>query len=192
MSARSLALVADIGGTNARFALRRPGSDGLERMKTLSAADYPNIDNAITTYLAWAEATPTEACFAVACPAREDQIEFTNSTWHFSRAETAALFGWQRFETVNEGMQMHAVGASQISSALVQLGESTQQTVHSLKQSNQTIERLNEATRMLRNAVSQFKLQTAVGVPERPRGIASLELRRNSDRPVDEGRKVDS
>jgi methyl-accepting chemotaxis protein WspA len=97
-----------------------------------------------------------------------------------------------RFETVNEGMQMHAVGASQISSALVQLGESTQQTVHSLKQSNQTIERLNEATRMLRNAVSQFKLQTAVGVPERPRGIASLELRRNSDRPVDEGRKVDS
>ncbi|MBK8158877.1 MAG: glucokinase [Rhodospirillaceae bacterium] len=102
MSARSLALVADIGGTNARFALRRPGVDGLEKMKTLSAADYPNIDNAITTYLDWAEATPTEACFAVACPAREDQIEFTNSTWHFSRAETAALFGWQRFETVND------------------------------------------------------------------------------------------
>lgn len=67
-----------------------------------------------------------------------------------------------RFESVNEGMQMHAIGAQQISSALSQLGESTQQTVQSLRQSNVTIERLNEASSLLRSAVSQFKLNTSV------------------------------
>ena len=102
MTSPDLALVADIGGTNARFALRQRGVAGVERMKTLSARDYPDIATAITTYLDWAGAKPTEACFAVACPAREDYIEFTNSTWRFSRYETAQLFGWQRFETIND------------------------------------------------------------------------------------------
>lgn len=99
---KDLALVADIGGTNARFALCRPGEPGVDRMKTLSAADFPDIETAITSYLAWAEATPTEACFAVACPAHEDHIEFTNSTWRFSRAETARQFGWRRLVTIND------------------------------------------------------------------------------------------
>ena len=99
---RDLALVADIGGTNARFALCRPGEPGVERMKALSAADFPDIATAIASYLTWAEATPTEACFAVACPARADHIEFTNSTWRFSRAETARQFGWRRLVTIND------------------------------------------------------------------------------------------
>lgn len=97
-----LALVADIGGTNARFALVQQGGSNLDRMKTLSAADYPNIGTAITTYLDWADARPQIACFAVACPAREDEISFTNSTWRFSRRETARHFGWSRFATVND------------------------------------------------------------------------------------------
>ncbi|WP_374650039.1 glucokinase [Dongia sp.] len=102
MTPPGLALVADIGGTNARFALRRPGVAGVERMKTLSARDYPDIATAITAYLDWAGAKPAEACFAVACPAREDYIEFTNSTWRFSRYETAQRFGWTRLETIND------------------------------------------------------------------------------------------
>jgi glucokinase len=102
MSASDLALVADIGGTNARFALSRPGSGAIERLKTFSAADFPDIATAITSYLDWAQARPSEACFAVACPAREDFIEFTNSPWRFSRGETALSFGWQRFSTIND------------------------------------------------------------------------------------------
>jgi glucokinase len=97
-----LALVADIGGTNARFALCHVEGGGLERMKTLSAADYPDIGAAISAYLDWAGSKPVEACFAVACPARDDQIEFTNSTWRFSRRETARHFGWQRLLTIND------------------------------------------------------------------------------------------
>ena len=36
----AISLVADIGGTNARFALRRGGAVSVERMKTLSARDH--------------------------------------------------------------------------------------------------------------------------------------------------------
>ncbi len=96
------ALVADIGGTNARFALHRAAKAGLDSMQTLSAADYPDIAAAIRAYLDQVGAKPEEACFAVACPARHDFIEFTNSPWRFSRGETALAFGWRRFLTVND------------------------------------------------------------------------------------------
>lgn len=89
-----------------------------------------------------------------------------------------------RFESVNEGMQMHAIGAQQISSALSQLGESTQQTVQSLRQSNVTIERLNEASSLLRSAVSQFKLNTSVPlIRDSPAKFADLSVKRTSDQP---------
>ncbi|WP_374385210.1 glucokinase [Dongia sp.] len=97
-----ISLVADIGGTNARFALRRGGAVGVEHMKTLSARDFPDISAAIRAYLAEVGAQPVEACFAVACPARHDFIEFTNSPWRFSRGETALAFGWRRFVTIND------------------------------------------------------------------------------------------
>lgn len=99
-----LALVADIGGTNARFALAggETGHGGVRDMQTLSAGDYPDIATAITSYLGATGTAATEACFAVACPAQGDRIEFTNSTWRFSRREMAARFGWRRFRTVND------------------------------------------------------------------------------------------
>ena len=86
-----------------------------------------------------------------------------------------------RFESVNEGMQMHALGAQQISSALSQLGESTQHTVQSLRESNVTIERLNEASGLLRSAVSQFRLNTAVPVTDSSTRFAAIGVRMSSD-----------
>jgi len=64
------------------------------------------------------------------------------------------------FEAVNEGMQAQATGAEQISQALRQLSEAAQQTVESLRQSNRAIDGLNQASSILRNGVSRFKLQT--------------------------------
>lgn len=97
-----MVLVADIGGTNARFALCPRGDVKVERMETLSARDYPDIASAIRTYLDGVGVKPVDACFAVACPARDDLIEFTNSPWLFSRKALAAAFGWARFQTVND------------------------------------------------------------------------------------------
>lgn len=63
-----------------------------------------------------------------------------------------------RFESVNEGMHFQSQGADQIKQAIIQLSESAQQTVDSLRQSNVVIERLNEAAHGLQNGVSRFKV----------------------------------
>jgi methyl-accepting chemotaxis protein WspA len=64
-----------------------------------------------------------------------------------------------RFETVNEGMQVQATGAEQISEALLQLTDAAKQTVDSLRQSTSAIEELNNVSGSLRNSVSRFKLE---------------------------------
>ena len=64
-----------------------------------------------------------------------------------------------RFETVHEGMQFQSQGAEQIKQAIVNLSESAQQTVESLRQSHDSIEDLNEAAHRLQNGVSIFKVR---------------------------------
>jgi methyl-accepting chemotaxis protein WspA len=66
-----------------------------------------------------------------------------------------------RFENVNEAMQAQATGAEQISDALLQLTESAQQTVESLRDSTTAIDDLNQVSGNLRGSVSRFKLETA-------------------------------
>lgn len=63
-----------------------------------------------------------------------------------------------RFESVHEGMQFQSQGAEQIKHAIIQLSESAQQTVDSLRQSHASIEHLNEAAYRLQGGVSKFKV----------------------------------
>ncbi len=63
-----------------------------------------------------------------------------------------------RFEMVNDSMHQQSQGADQIKQAIVQLSESAQQTVESLRQSNVVIDRLNDAAHGLQNGVSRFKV----------------------------------
>ena len=63
-----------------------------------------------------------------------------------------------RFLAVGEGMQAQATGAQQISDALTQLTESSQQTVQSLRHSNEAIGGLTQVAEALRAAVSRFRL----------------------------------
>jgi glucokinase len=44
------ALVGDIGGTNARFALISPGSTVLEQIQVLPCKNYENLDAAVREY----------------------------------------------------------------------------------------------------------------------------------------------
>lgn len=82
-----LALVGDIGGTNARFALWR--DNRLESVRVLATADYPGPEQAISTYLAEL-ALPLGAvdsvCLACAGPVSDDLFRFTNNHWRLSRS----------------------------------------------------------------------------------------------------------
>lgn len=82
-----LRFLADIGGTNARFALSRGGGD-VTSVESVRAADYATPQQAIQEYLSAKNAAPVSAAIAVACPITGDQIQLTNSPWSFS---TSAL-----------------------------------------------------------------------------------------------------
>ncbi len=79
------ALVADIGGTNARFAIADLESFELSAPKTMFCAEYPSLTDAAKVYLAGLEARPRVAAIAVAGPVTGDVINFTNSPWSFER-----------------------------------------------------------------------------------------------------------
>lgn len=82
-----LALVGDIGGTNARFALWR--EQQLESVRVLATADYPGPEAAIRAYLAELGlplGAVDSVCLACAGPVNGDLFRFTNNHWRISRA----------------------------------------------------------------------------------------------------------
>jgi glucokinase len=89
-------LVADIGGTNARFALGRRQGDGSLRLSAPRA--FPNDmfdgpDDAVRAYLADAPAPPQAAVFALAGPVRNGAARLTNRDWAFSTESVRAASG---------------------------------------------------------------------------------------------------
>ena len=84
-----LRLLADIGGTNARFALE--ARDGqLADIEVLACADYPALIDAMRAYLGKAAArglavdSVRHAAIAIANPVEEDRVSMTNHHWSFS------------------------------------------------------------------------------------------------------------
>jgi glucokinase len=87
-------IVADIGGTNARFAYVDAQSDALRGIETLPCSDYADIAEAINTYrLGLADKDVTAICLAVAGPVEKDFIDLPNNHWAFSRAALAQELG---------------------------------------------------------------------------------------------------
>ena len=79
-------LVADIGGTNARFALV-DGKGAVARTRVLACADYDRIEEAVDDYLrSEGVGRPRAAAIAVASPVTGDHVALTNNPWNFSIA----------------------------------------------------------------------------------------------------------
>ena len=95
-------LIADIGGTNARFALAAPdGRISAERI--LSGAAYPDLIEAAAAYLRdIPEPRPRRAAVAVATPITGDWIQFTNSPWSFSTEAARQALGLERLVILND------------------------------------------------------------------------------------------
>ena len=96
----SSSLIADIGGTNARFAL--VDADGVHEQKTLQCEQYPTIVDAVKAYVEGLGAKPKRAAFAIAGPVGGDYFEMTNHLWKFSIEETRRTLGLDRFELMND------------------------------------------------------------------------------------------
>lgn len=107
MTTRGPVLAADIGGTNARFAVIDAGVGGaaptVKHQARLRARDYVSVAAAAHAFLeSYPGPAPTAGGFAVAGPVGAEEISFTNSPWRFTTAELAADVGLDRLTVVND------------------------------------------------------------------------------------------
>lgn len=87
-------LVADIGGTNARFGLVTSPDARPSNVAVLAGADHPTLPEAVAAYLAEhaGGVRPGAACLALAGPIEGDRYRLTNSSWAGSVRELGVPF----------------------------------------------------------------------------------------------------
>lgn len=100
-------LVADIGGTNARFGLVEAGCE-LQMNRYYSVADHDTLECVLTDFLndvavdgRWCT-LPDAACIAVAGPAEPAVIRFTNSPWIIERDLLRNRLGGAELHIIND------------------------------------------------------------------------------------------
>ncbi len=94
--------MADIGGTNARFARLRGGRIGMRRQ--VRVADFPSLTAALRAYLAeWgSDPMPRRLALAAAGPIAGGKVRLTNSPWHISAAALRDAFRLKDVMLVND------------------------------------------------------------------------------------------
>lgn len=101
MSMTKTGFIADIGATNARFALVNGGE--IAEARVLKCADYPNIVDAAMDYLAQVGRPPVRAAsFAIAGPVTGDHFTMTNHPWDFSIEQTRKALGLSHLTLMND------------------------------------------------------------------------------------------
>ena len=96
-------LIADIGGTNARFAVvEHPGGRHRD-LGTAATRVYADPIAAIReTATAGSERTPRTAIFAIAAPIEGDRVAFTNCPWVFEPKRLIAELGFTDVVVIND------------------------------------------------------------------------------------------
>ena len=86
-------LVADVGATNARFALTQGRSPALVHIKVLACADYPSLEAAVSAYLASTGAAGLiiKACIAIAATVHLPEFSLANNHWCVNKAQVNAV-----------------------------------------------------------------------------------------------------
>lgn len=83
-------VLADIGGTNARFAFVTASDATLQCVQSYACSEYERFEDALTAYIALLAQSsapqPKSICLAVAAAVNADLIKMTNSPWQFSRS----------------------------------------------------------------------------------------------------------
>ncbi|QKX17150.1 glucokinase [Microbulbifer sp. YPW1] len=102
-------IVADIGGTNARFAIAHPHQGGyrLESIQVVNCAKFGDFYTALGQWLQELDQPqPTEACIAVAGPVEKTpqggRVTMTNLGWDIRAEELCARFSLERALVVND------------------------------------------------------------------------------------------
>jgi glucokinase len=101
------ALLADVGGTNARFTLE-VAPRKFAAIMVLKCADYPTLSDAIRAYLHHplaleaGSADVRKAGIAIANPVNSDVVKMTNHNWSFSIRSVENEFNFEPLLVVND------------------------------------------------------------------------------------------
>jgi len=98
----SHALVGDIGGTNARFAIADLSSLALSDVRSSPTAAHPTLAEAMRAYLKGVSQQVDHAGIAVAGPLLEDTVKLTNATWTFTQSTLARDAGLKTAHVFND------------------------------------------------------------------------------------------
>jgi glucokinase len=117
-------LVADVGGTNARFGL----ADANGRMLAVEifpVAAYDRFDTALGVFLDDVAHRPGAACLAVAGPVTDGRAAFTNSPWTIDGRELSAMLNLSPLLVVNdfEALSRFALSRNREDTVCVKPGE---------------------------------------------------------------------
>lgn len=110
----TLAMVGDIGGTNARFAIWE--DEQLHSIRVFPTIDYDSPEKALSVYLQDLELHKGDVaaiCLAVAGPISGDDFHFTNSHWTINRQKFCAEMKIDKLVMVNDFTAM-ALGMTRL------------------------------------------------------------------------------
>ena len=105
---QSLYLVADIGGTNARFAYVDSNRAAPQPIANYAVEDFPSFDEILNQLEHdWQELKSQNTvlervCLAVAAIPEQREISFTNNAWRFTAASVAARLGCKQISIIND------------------------------------------------------------------------------------------
>lgn len=102
MTKSKYALVGDVGGTNARFALCDLQTGSISHTKTFSTSKYKNLEIVISSYLNKQQKKIQYSSIAIACPVKDNWIEMTNHSWAFSITQIKSNFNLKNLEVIND------------------------------------------------------------------------------------------
>lgn len=97
-------LVADIGGTNARFGLIEHAGARVTNVRIMRCADFATPADAVLAYLADQRVAhiPAVAAFALAVAIDDGPLKLTNGSWIFKRDELCAELGLEQLKFLND------------------------------------------------------------------------------------------
>ena len=105
---RRLFLVADIGGTNARFAFAEPGKPMPQPIASYAVENFPSFDEVLDQLerdwvaLGQPNTRLERVCLAVAAIPEQREISFTNNAWRFSADGVAARLSCPDISIIND------------------------------------------------------------------------------------------
>ncbi|WP_076410675.1 glucokinase [Shewanella sp. UCD-KL12] len=100
-------IVADVGGTNARFALAEVQSHQLEQIslsheETYASGNYPSLGDVLATYREQHQIDTGLVCMAVAGPVSDGKAKFTNLDWQVNASRIEEKFSLEHVSIIND------------------------------------------------------------------------------------------